>query len=175
MKGDLPAGRDISRALRLSLWGAVVLLAAIGVAAAILRGVFPGDLGTRTDPVRQHVLRSLDRADPLASSRATEIRRFDGRFATHPVATFLHILPGGIFILMAPIQFSSRVRSRRIRFHRWLGRGLVIAALVSGLTALYFGLVIPFGGPGEATAIAVFGGVFLASVGRRLSRFGEVR
>jgi uncharacterized membrane protein len=166
MKGDATAVRQTPHALTRCLWGAVGLMMTIGVAAAILRGVFPGDLGARTDPVRQRVLRSLDRADPLASSRAAEIRRFDSRFAAHPVLTFLHILPGGTFILLAPLQFSSRVRSRHIRFHRWLGRGLVIAALISGLTALYFGLLIPFGGLGEGTAIAVFGGLFLAAVSR---------
>jgi hypothetical protein len=38
------------------------------------------------------------------------------------------------------------------------------AAIVSALAGLYFGLLMPYGGLGDATAIAFFGGILLLSV-----------
>jgi uncharacterized membrane protein len=75
------------------------------------------------------------------------------------LATVLHILPGGIFLLLAPLQFSSWVRSRFLQFHRWSGRLLVLAAMTAASTGLYFGLFLPFAGPGESVPITLFGGL----------------
>jgi uncharacterized membrane protein len=147
-----------------ALWSAAVLLVMIGAASAIGRGVFPADLATRAEPIRQQLLHSFDLADPFAQQRAAELHQFDSRFAAHPFLTLLHILPGGIFLVLALAQFSARIRTRYIRFHRWSGRILVLAGFVMGLTALYFGLVMPYAGPGEAIAIALFGGLFLVSL-----------
>ena len=148
------------------LWCGVVLLGMIGVAAALGRGVFPADLTSGAEPFRQRLLRALHREDPFVLQRAEELRLVDSRFAAHPYATLLHVLPGGIFLVLAPFQFSSRVRNRHIRFHRWSGRLLVVVGSVAALTGLYFGLLMPYGGRGEATAVALFGGLFLAAVGR---------
>jgi len=166
MRKDAGSRHEIPSVVVRGLWLVAVLLAIIGVAAAVGRGVFPTDLGARTDPFRQQLLHSLHRNDPFGPHRAAEVRQFDSRFGANPTLTLLHIVPGGIFLTLAPLQFSSRIRSRHIRFHRWSGRVLVLAALVSGLTALYFGLLMPFGGPGEAVAIALFGGLFMAAVSR---------
>lgn len=95
-----------------------------------------------------------------------ELAHFDRRYAAHPFLTMLHVLPGAVFLMLAPLQFSSRVRSRHIQFHRWSGRILVLTSFVVVLPALYFGLVMPYGGPGEARAIALFGGLFLVAVAR---------
>lgn len=145
---------------------AVGLLTAIGVAAVIGRGLYPADLATRADPQRTRLMELLDREDPFAAHRAEELDQFDRRFAAHPVMTRLHILPGGLFLLLAPLQFSSRIRSRHLRFHRWSGRVLLLAAIVTALSGLYFGLLMPFGGPAEAVAIALFGGLLLIAVVR---------
>lgn len=109
---------------------------------------------------------ALHLEDPFALQRPAEVARIEGRFAAHPILTLLHVLPGGIFLLVAPLQFSTWIRTRHIRFHRWSGRILLPAALVSVVTALYFGILIPYAGVGEATAIAVFGGVFLVAICR---------
>lgn len=146
------------------LWCAVVVLVVVGVAASIGRGVFPGDFATRADPVRGQILAALHRADPLASERAQEIDRFDGRYAANPLLTVAHVLPGGVFLVLAPLQFSARIRNRHIRFHRWSGRVLVATALVAAAAGLHFGLSMPYGGSGEAAAIAVFGGLFVIAV-----------
>jgi hypothetical protein len=150
----------------LLVWSGVVVLAILGVAAALARAAFPDDLATRIDPFRDSMMHLLDREDPFVYRRAEELARFDNRFAAHPVLTLLHVLPGALFLALAPVQFSSTVRKRHLGFHRWSGRMLVVAALVAGLTGLYFGLLMPFGGRAEAMAIALFGGLLLFAVSR---------
>ena len=147
-----------------ALWVGVALLVAVGLAAVVGRGAFPGDFARRAEPARQDVLAALNREDPLATQRPAEIERFDGRFRDDPLMTMLHILPGGLLLLLAPFQFSRRIRSRRIRFHRGSGRVLVASAVVSALAGLHFGLRMPYGGTAEAAVIAVFGAILLVSV-----------
>jgi uncharacterized membrane protein len=141
-----------------------VLLVAVGLASVVGRGAFPGDFGRRAEPARQQVLAALDRDDPLASQRRAELVRFDSRFGAETLLTMLHILPGGLLLLLAPLQFSSRIRNRRTRFHRWSGRVVVGSAVVSALAGFYFGLVMPYGGAAEAAAIVLFGATLLMSV-----------
>jgi uncharacterized membrane protein len=144
----------------------VILLVAVGVAAAVGRGLFRSDLATRADPVRQQALDALKRRDPFLSERRAELERFDRRFAENPRATLLHIFPGGIFLVLAPLQFSSRFRNRHLGLHRWTGRLLILTGIASALPGLYFGLLMPYGGPGEVSAIVFFGGLFLLALSR---------
>lgn len=153
-------GRAPQSLVRL-LWAVTVLLVIVGVVAAIGRVAFTDDLTTRLDPLREQLMRALHRNDPFALQRPAELARVDGRFASHPFLILMHVIPGGIFLLLAPLQFSASIRTRHIRFHRWSGRILLPAALVSVVASLYFGVLIPYGGPGEAAAIALFGGLFL--------------
>lgn len=148
------------------LWCAVVLLVAIGVAASVGRCVFLPDFVARMEPVRQDILQRLGIHDPYVLERAAAQVRFDGRFAAHPRATLLHIVPGGLFLLFAPLQFSSRVRNRHLTFHRWSGRLLALAAVTAASTGLYFGLLMPFAGTHESLPIALFGGLLLYSTSK---------
>lgn len=84
------------------------------------------------------------------------------RFVAHPWLGYLHIAPGVIYLLGAPLQLSRRFRTRHYTVHRRLGRVLLTCALISGVFALAFGLPYPWGGTSEATATAVFGTWFLA-------------
>lgn len=146
------------------MWCTVVLLVLIGVTGAIARGIFPSDIAARMDPFRQSLLDAFGVVDPFAHERSRELAAFDGRFGAHPAATLLHIVPGAVFLLLAPLQLVSRVRDRHRELHRWSGRVAVIAAWISGLAGIYFGLFMPYAGIGEAIAIAVFGGLLLGSV-----------
>ncbi|HEX9878193.1 MAG TPA: DUF2306 domain-containing protein [Gammaproteobacteria bacterium] len=152
--------------LRRALWCGVVILVLIGVATAIARAVFLDDLVTRGERFRQQRLSALERNDPYWAERRADVQRFDGRFAAHRLPTLLHVLPGGMLLTLAPLQFSRRIRSRHLRFHRWSGRALILTSFVVVLTGLYFGVLMPFGGPSEAIATALFGGFCLASVCR---------
>jgi uncharacterized membrane protein len=149
-----------------ALWAAVVFLVIVGVTAAVSRMVYPNDLATRADPLRWRIFAALDVADPLAPQRAEESRRFDSHFAAHPLVTLLHVGPGALFLLLAPLQFIPRIRRRYPRIHRWSGRVLVLLAIPVGLSALFFGLFIPIGGTPERIAIALFGGGFLFAISR---------
>ena len=167
---------DSARRLTPVLWAMTAVLVVIGVGAAVGRIVFADDFVTRAEPVRQRLMEALDREDPFALERPAEVARVDGKFAAHPLLTLLHVLPGGIFLLFAPLQFSARIRTRHLRLHRWSGRLLLPTMLAGLLPGLYFGIVRPYGGPAEAVAIAAFGGLLLFAVyrGVRAIRRGQV-
>ncbi|HKO54520.1 MAG TPA: DUF2306 domain-containing protein [Thermoanaerobaculia bacterium] len=149
-----------------ALWLAVVLLVLIGVAAALGRGLFPADFITRAEPFRQQFLQALGRHDSDPAQRAIELQRVDARYGAHRLATFLHIVPGALFLVLAPLQFSTRIRTRHLRFHRWSGRLLVILALPMVAAGFYFGVLMPYAGVREAIVIASVATLFIASLTR---------
>ena len=139
--------------MRVTLRVTVILLVVIGVTAAIARAVFTGDLAHRVQSVR---LRLTD----LRPYPEEELAEVDNKFGNHRAITLLHVVPGGLFLLLAPLQFVPAIRNRYLRAHRRLGRVLIIAALISGAAGLFFGFYRPIGGVREAVGIALFG-VFL--------------
>lgn len=147
-----------------ALWIVVVSLVAIGVGASVRRTIYPADSLTRLDSARTVFLEMTGVVDPLAADRPAEIRRMDSPFARHPDVTLLHVIPGAVFLILAPIQFLPFVRRRFLAFHRWSGRVLLMTALVIALSALFFGVLMPFGGTGEAVAIALFAVMFLVAL-----------
>lgn len=52
-------------------------------------------------------------------------------------AFYVHILLGGLSLLLGWSQFSAALRKRYIRLHRTLGKCYVLAVLLSGIAALY--------------------------------------
>jgi len=87
---------------------------------------------------------------------------YERRYVEHPWRAYLHIVPGVIYLLGAPLQLTRRVRTRHYGVHRGLGRVLLGAALLSGVFALVFGVPFAFGGFWQAAATVVFGLWFLA-------------
>lgn len=144
----------------------VIVTLAVGVVAAFGRWRFRSDFASRADPVRQRVFAALEIHDPFSNQRSAELDRFDERFADNPSATVLHVVPGGVFLILAPLQFSSWLRGRYPRIHRWSGRLLIAGGIVFTLTGLYFGLLMPYGGFGEVSAIVVFASLFLLALGQ---------
>lgn len=107
-------------------------------------------------------------AETLATSPPTDA--FAVRYVQHPVVAFIHILPGLVFIVFAPLQFIKRIRRTSIGFHRKNGWMLVPLAAVSGVYALVAAFTLPaFGGWPTTTATVVFGIVFLYSLWRAVS------
>jgi uncharacterized membrane protein len=96
----------------------------------------------------------------------------DRAYVEHPWLAYLHIAPGVLYLLGAPLQLAYRIRSRHYTLHRRLGRILLAAALLSGMFAIVFGVLFSFGGTGEAAATVVFGGWF---VGCLVAAFRAVR
>jgi uncharacterized membrane protein len=94
---------------------------------------------------------------------------FSVRYVEHPWVALLHILPGMLFLLLAPFQFIPRVRQRHIRLHRCLGWLLVPCAAISGLYALVAAFRFPaFGGVITQAATTFFGVIYLVSLAKAI-------
>jgi hypothetical protein len=87
------------------------------------------------------------------------------RFVATPRAhrlSALHILPGVVWMLIMPLQFS-RLRKRSLATHRVLGRVFLICAAIAWIGMLGM-LTMPFSEDGwERVPNALFGGLFLVS------------
>jgi uncharacterized membrane protein len=124
------------------LWTAVILLILIGVAAVTRRAVvllWPGHLSGGSSPAAA----------------------LDAGFSRHRSLTLLHILIGGLFLVLASLQFVPSMRQKHLQFHRWSGRVLVVCGLVIGVSALIMSYRMNIGGPNETAATTLFGIVFL--------------
>ncbi|MBC9909078.1 DUF2306 domain-containing protein [Chitinophaga varians] len=62
------------------------------------------------------------------------------------IGFYAHIIPGGIALLTGWLQFSRRLRERKVQWHRQLGKVYVIAAIVSSLAGFCIGFTAT-GGP----------------------------
>jgi uncharacterized membrane protein len=108
-----------------------------------------------------YAIRIATDAPFLISGVDPEPEDFESRYVAHPWLAYLHMTPGVLYLLGAPLQLSQRIRIKHYTLHRRLGRVLLTAALVSVLFAFLFGLRFPWGGSVEAVATAVFGCWFL--------------
>lgn len=87
---------------------------------------------------------------------------FAERYVDNPWRAYLHIGPGLVYLLGAPLQLSRRFRARHYTVHRRLGRVLLACALLGATFALLFGIPLAWGGAGESVATVVFGCWFIA-------------
>jgi hypothetical protein len=69
------------------------------------------------------------------------------RFAEYPWSTALHLAAGSLVILLAPVQWSARVRSRHAALHRWSGRVYALGVLLAGLAGLSLATISQGGVP----------------------------
>jgi uncharacterized membrane protein len=92
---------------------------------------------------------------------------FGVRYVEHPWIALLHIVPGLLFLILAPLQFIAPIRRRRLSLHRRLGRLLVLCAAISGLFALAAAFRFPaFGGITTQAATFFFGVIFLFALAK---------
>lgn len=129
---------------RRGLWSALVLL--IGVVL-----VFFG-------------IRLMVDGPNIAAGTVPEPDSFEHRYALHPIPAYVHIVPGVVYLLGAPLQLWRRFRVGHLALHRRLGRVLLTAGLVAGASSLVVGLWFPYGGAIEAGASVVFGAYFVAAL-----------
>ena len=134
----------LGRVRTVTLWSTVIVLILIPL----------GFVGNRI---------SIDWPNVAARTVQTE-DPFDSRYAMHPVLAYAHILPGVIYLVAAPFQLSRTFRARHIGLHRRIGRVVLAAGFTSGIFALVFGTLFPFGGLLEASATVVFGAYFLVAL-----------
>lgn len=82
-------------------------------------------------------------------------------FAAHALALRVHIFGAAVAMALGPWQFSSRLRARRPRLHRLMGRAyLGIGVLVGGAAGLYVAQ-FAFGGPVARLGFAMLAGSWL--------------
>jgi uncharacterized membrane protein len=135
MSGSKPTNR--------LLWSATIFLVVIGIAAVTRRSlvlIWPARFSGGT-------------SNPAAA--------LDRGFARHAALTFVHILPGALFLGLATLQFARRFRQKHLQLHRWLGQILVITGLIIGASALVMSFKMNIGGPNETAATTLFAIVFL--------------
>jgi uncharacterized membrane protein len=58
------------------------------------------------------------------------------RIAEAPLAVFGHIAASAVALALGPLQLSTRLRSRRLEVHRWLGRLYIVSVVVGGVSAI---------------------------------------
>lgn len=138
-----------NRTLVRFLWTAVIFLAFIGLAVAMRRTIVllrPGTLSSAKNPAAQ----------------------LDAHFANHAALTLTHILPALLFLLLGPLQFVHRLRSKYPQFHRWSGRVFLAANAIVGVSGLAMAFGKTIGGVDEKAAIILFGTFFLISLAKAL-------
>jgi uncharacterized membrane protein len=106
-------------------------------------------------------IRVVNDSQNLAAGVIPPEGEFDRRYAEHAVLAYAHILPGVVYLVLAPFQISRRFRNRHLPLHRKMGRVLVPVGLASGLFGIIFGILYSFGGFAEASAAVVFGSWFV--------------
>lgn len=126
------------------MWIALLLLCAIGAAAALRRIVILG---------------------LPAAADANRFAGVDVHFAARSGPTLLHIVPSLLFVLLIPLQFVSSIRLRHTQWHRWTGRTIMALGIVIGLSALRLS-IHSVGGLVESAATILFGCSFLLALGK---------
>jgi uncharacterized membrane protein len=142
----------------------VALLIVEGVSASIGRALHVDSLGSRLEPVRSAVIHAAGIADPFASERDEMVARLDTRYGEHRFVTYVHVVLGGLFLLVAPLQFSGRLRRRSPSVHRWNGRVLVGVAVTLAVSGLFFGAFVPLAGAAERVVVLVFTTVLIVAL-----------
>jgi uncharacterized membrane protein len=131
------------------LWTAVIFLAFLGLAVATRRSIVlvrPGTLSAAKNPAAA----------------------LDAHFANQRTLTLAHILPAMLFMVLGPLQFLRRLRSKYPQVHRWSGRIFLTASAVVGLTGLTMAWGKTIGGVDEKAAITLFGTFFLIALAKAL-------
>ena len=139
------------------LWSAVVFLALIGAAVAVRRIVYLGPILTRAY--------SPPAIPP--DSRAAQFAALDEVFARHPILTMIHVVPGLLFTVLGPFQFSEFIRARHLQWHRWNGRIFLATGFIIGISALFMSFTMQsIGGVNQAAATVLFGSFFLFALSK---------
>jgi uncharacterized membrane protein len=122
------------------------------------------------------VQRALTDIANLGSGSIPPEGDFDRRYALHPALAYAHIVPGLVYLTLAPFQISRRFRTGHLEVHRRLGRILVPTGVVTGVFAILFGFFFSYGGFAEASAALIFGAYFITAllVAYRSIRAGEI-
>jgi uncharacterized membrane protein len=105
---------------------------------------------------------------------AAQFAALDDLFAHYPILTLVHIVPGLLFMMLGPLQFSATIRARHLRWHRLSGRIFVICGVVIGISALVMSFGMPaIGGFNQAAATTLFATFFLFALCKAFWHIGR--
>ena len=150
----------------------IVLLALLGSFSAIvratvvigmLRGAPANELSDRDRASLQFLagMIGVDASSQQYRELEDDTRAGAARFNALPYATLFHVIPGAVFLLLAPLQLIPALRLRRHGVHRRMGYVLLACGIPFGVTGLYFSFREPSFGLLGAAASALGGGWFL--------------
>lgn len=126
------------------IWLVVILLVLIGIAMVVRR--------------------SLTMAGVIASVNPAGGALFDTGFVKYPLITFLHMLPGALFMILGSLQFVKSIREKYPRFHRRSGWVFIVCGYMIGISAFIMSFLVPIGGVNEGAATVLFSVFFLIAL-----------
>lgn len=143
--------------MRRTPWLAIcglVALALVGGASAATRGLVvwgvlngaPIDALSPLDAANMDMLAAWTRtspSDPFYQQLEATTRAGSLRYNSVPITTLAHIVPGAIFLFLAPLQLLPRLRARRTGIHRRLGYLLLALAVPYAITGIVFSVYEP--------------------------------
>jgi uncharacterized membrane protein YozB (DUF420 family) len=107
------------------------------------------------------VLRVATDLPNITSGTLPAEEEFEHRYVRYPWLAYGHIVPGVVYLMLAPIQLWRGFRNRHLKWHRRIGRVALVAGLVAGTFGVVFGAFLAFGGPIQSAASVVFGTWFV--------------
>jgi len=149
--------------VRRVLWSAVVFLALIGSAVAVRRVV-------HLVPIAVRAIIRRAQSNPAATQFARWI--FVCALSVSNSVHMCRACSSG----SRPLQFSSTIRARHLRWHRWSGRIFVICSVVIGISALVMSFGMPaIGGLNQAAETTLFATFFLFALCKAFWHIGGVK
>lgn len=100
----------------------------------------------------------------------------DRSIAGYYASLVVHALPAGLTLVIGPLQFIPRLRTRYPRFHRVAGRVYLISVVAASIAAVYATTVSPSGLPLQvAFYLLTAAWLYTAAQAYRTIRRGEVQ
>lgn len=130
------------------IWIIVIILAIIGIAAAIRRILIIENI--------------------LSAFSPPKYPGFDTGFSKHPLLTLVHIIPGTFFMILGPLLFIKKIRNHHPQLYRWIRILFFIVAYITGISALAVSYTVSIGGANETAAATLFAIFFLYSLTKAL-------
>ena len=111
----------------------------------------------RHDRPRVHHCRVHGRVAVLPDLRPSVLQ---ARAADAPLALFAHLGASAVALALGPFQLSTRLRSRRLGLHRWMGRIYILSVVAGGLSAIALATTSSGGVPAHA-GFGLLGGLWV--------------
>jgi hypothetical protein len=123
------------------IWIIVIILALIGIAAAVRRALIIENI--------------------ISSFSPPEYPGFDLGFSKHRALTFFHIIPGSLFMIFGPLLFIKRIKNGNINLYNRIRTFYFVCAYIVGISALAMSYTVSIGGANETAATTTFALFFL--------------